>query len=123
MSIHDSHSLLTWVFQTGEPLHVDGDNARPMRAMNLSNALVQAGHNVVLWSSAFYHQEKRHRSSTAKSIRVSDNLEIRLIPSRGYQRHIGVERLIDHAQLACNLKKMLNHERIRKVFKTCIGYG
>ena len=96
-----------WVFQTGEPLHIDGDNARPMRAMNLSNALVQAGHRVVLWSSAFYHQEKRHRSYTAKSISVSDMFEIRLIPSRGYMRHVGVGRLIDHAQLAFNLKRML----------------
>ncbi|OPY16630.1 MAG: Alpha-D-kanosaminyltransferase [Syntrophus sp. PtaB.Bin075] len=78
-----------------------------MRAMNLSNALVEAGHKVILWSSAFYHQEKRHRSSNAKSIRVSDNLEIRLIPSVGYQSHIGVKRLIDHVQLALNLKKML----------------
>jgi len=107
MNSRDSHSLLIWVFQTGEPLHIDGENVRPMRAMNLSNALVQAGHRVVLWSSAFYHQEKRHRSTNAKSIKVSDTLEIRLIPSRGYRRHIGIGRLIDHAQLAFNLKKML----------------
>ena len=112
-----------WLLQTGEPLHIDSENARPMRAMNLSNALGQAGHKVVLWSSAFYHQEKRHRSTTAQSIKVSDQLKIRLIPSRGYHNHIGVGRLFDHAQLAFNLKKMLNHERIRKVFKTCIGYG
>lgn len=104
-------SLMIWILQTGEPLHIDGDNVRPMRAMNLSNAVIQAGHRVVLWSSAFYHQEKRHRSSTVQSIRVSDNLEIRLIPSRGYTRHIGVGRLIDHAQLAFNLKKMLNQEK------------
>lgn len=89
-------------------MHIDGNHTRPMRAMNLSNALVEKGHRVVLWSSAFYHQEKRHRSSTVTSTRVSDNLEIRLIPSRGYKRHIGVGRLIDHAQLALNLKKMLS---------------
>jgi glycosyltransferase involved in cell wall biosynthesis len=108
MSIHYSSNLLIWVLQTGEPLHIDGENARPMRAMNLSNALVDAGHKVVLWSSAFDHKEKRHRSTKAKSIKVSDHLEIRLIPSRGYQRHVGVDRLMDHAQLAFNLKKMLN---------------
>ena len=99
-----------WIFQTGEPLHIDGTNPRPMRAMNLSNALVEAGHNVVLWSSAFYHQEKRYRSHSAKKIEVSDHLEIRLIPSIGYKRHVGIERLIDHAQLAINLKKMLKQE-------------
>ena len=96
-----------WILQTGEPLHIDGENARPMRAMNLSNTLIEAGHEVILWSSAFHHQEKRHRSHTAKSIKVSDKLEIRLIPSRGYRRNIGLSRLVDHAQLALNLKKML----------------
>jgi hypothetical protein len=38
--------LTVWILQTGEPLHIDGENARPMRAMNLSNALVEAGHKV-----------------------------------------------------------------------------
>lgn len=101
------NTLTIWILQTGEPLHIDGENVRPMRAMNLSNALVHAGHKVVLWSAAFHHQEKRHRSTKAKSIKVSDSLEIRLIPSRGYRRYIGLGRLIDHAQLAFNLKKML----------------
>jgi glycosyltransferase involved in cell wall biosynthesis len=103
----NTKSLTIWILQTGEPLHIDGGNARPMRAMNLSNALVHAGHNVVLWSSAFYHQEKRHRSSMVQGIKFPDNLEIRLISSRGYQRHIGFGRLIDHAGLAFNLKRML----------------
>jgi glycosyltransferase involved in cell wall biosynthesis len=111
MNIHDSNLLLIWVFQTGEPLPIDGENVRPMRAINLCNALIQAGHKVVLWSSAFYHQEKHHRTSTAQSIRVSDNLEIRLIPSRGYKRNIGLGRLVDHAQLALNLKKMLKQSK------------
>jgi hypothetical protein len=84
LSIRHSVPLLIWVFQTGEPLHIDGENVRPMLTMNLSNALVQAGHRVVLWSSAFYHQEKRHRSNQYQCIPVSKNLEIRLIPSRGY---------------------------------------
>ena len=109
MNTSDSRGLLIWVFQTGEPLHIDRGSKRPMRAMNITNALVRAGHRVVLWSSAFYHQEKRHRSSAAKSVIVSDSLELRLIPSRGYRRHIGLDRLIDHAQLAFNLKRMLDH--------------
>jgi len=108
--LKNKRRLLVWVFQTGEPLHVDGENARPMRAMNLSNALVKAGHQVVLWSSAFHHQEKRHRTKNEMSVKISDNLEVRLIPSRGYQRHIGPGRLIDHAQMAFRLKKMLQKE-------------
>jgi glycosyltransferase involved in cell wall biosynthesis len=100
-----------WILQTGEPLHIDNDNPRPMRAMNLSNKLVAAGHSVVLWSSAFSHQGKRHRTSEYTVHKVDKNLEIRLIPSCGYQRHIGFARLIDHSQLAWNLKKLLKKEK------------
>ena len=46
-----------WIFQSGEPLHTDADNLRPMRAMNLANVLLDMGHEVVLWSSSFFHQE------------------------------------------------------------------
>jgi len=98
-----------WVFQTGEPLHIDKGNPRPMRAMNLSNALVDAGYNVILWSSAFYHQEKCHRSKEDNNVKYSDNLEIRLIHSFGYKRNIGLGRLIDHAHLAFRLYKVLKN--------------
>jgi glycosyltransferase involved in cell wall biosynthesis len=103
-------SLTVWLFQTGEPLYIDAGNPRPMRAMNLANALVMAGHKVVLWSSAFYHQEKRHRSRSAQWISISPQLEIRLVSSSGYQRNIGPARLWDHAVLARNLSKLLKNE-------------
>lgn len=99
-----------WILQTGEPLNIDAGNPRPMRAMNLANTLVEAGHKVVLWSSAFYHQEKRHRSRSAQRVIVSQQLEIRLIPSPGYVRNIGLGRLWDHAVLARNLGQQLNQE-------------
>ena len=98
--------ILVWIFQTGEPLPLDG-NARAMRAINLSNALVASGHHVVLWSSDFYHQEKIHRFNDYKKVQISDLLEIRLIPSPGYEKNVGFARLFDHMVLATNLKKML----------------
>ena len=64
----------------------------------------------ILWGSAFYHQEKRHRAHEFQKIRINDLLEIRLVPSRGYKKHIGSARLIDHAGLASNLKKILVSE-------------
>jgi glycosyltransferase involved in cell wall biosynthesis len=97
-----------WIFQTGEPLHSDSGNPRPMRAMNLANNLVSKGHNVILWSSSFYHQEKRHRSRGFEKIRVNSQLEIRLIPSPGYKRNISISRLFDHYILALNLNKQLD---------------
>lgn len=102
--------LTVWLLQTGEPLHIDSGDPRPMRAMNLANALISSGHRVVIWSSAFYHQEKRHRFRHSERIVVSPLLEIRLIPSPGYSRNIGFGRLWDHIVLARNLNHLLNQE-------------
>lgn len=96
-----------WILQTGEPLQIDSTGLRPMRAMNLSQALIEMGHSVTLWSSDFDHFAKKHRFGRMKVIKYSDNLEIRLIPSRGYESNVGLSRLIDHAQLGFNLRKML----------------
>jgi glycosyltransferase involved in cell wall biosynthesis len=105
-----SKQLTVWLLQTGEPLHCDPGQPRPMRAMNLANALVDSGHKVVLWSTAFYHQEKRHRTHEARELRISPQLEIRLISSPGYVRNIGPGRLWDHAVLGYRLKQLLKNE-------------
>lgn len=97
-----------WILQTGEPLPTDGGAPRPMRAMNLASSLTEHGHHVVLWSSAFYHQEKRHRCNEFRQIPVSDRLTVNLIPSPGYSRNIGPDRLYDHAVLGWNLRKLLS---------------
>ena len=99
--------MRVWIFQTGEPLQIDPVGLRPMRAMNLSNALIEQGHEVVLWSSNFDHFSKTHRFKKEKEIQYSKNLKIKLIPSRGYNSNIGISRLIDHFGLALNLKRML----------------
>jgi glycosyltransferase involved in cell wall biosynthesis len=98
-----------WVFQTGEPLPMDEGQLRPMRAINLCNKLVQAGHQVTLWSADFNHQEKKFRG-ISQPIKWADNFEICLIPSSGYKRNIGFGRLIDHAWLGINLNKRLRLE-------------
>ena len=100
-----------WIFQTGEPLHIDEGKPRPMRAMNLANTLIQYGHRVTIWSSNYYHQEKSHRVHDAEGrcVRLNDYLQIRLIPSVGYNKNIGLARLIDHAVLSLNLKKELSN--------------
>ena len=90
--------MKVWILQTGEPLHTDSAGLRPMRAMNLSNALIAKGHQVVLWSSDFDHFSKKHRTGKTSTIQYSENLEIRVIASRGYKSHVGLSRLFDHAQ-------------------------
>ena len=33
--------LIVWILQTGEPLHIDKNFLRPMRAINLTNKLIE----------------------------------------------------------------------------------
>lgn len=112
--------MKVWVLQTGEPLQIDSGGLRPMRAINLSNTLVEHGHQVVLWSSDFDHFSKKHRTGKNSVIQYSPNLEIRLISSRGYKSHVGLSRLFDHAQLAFNLRREMKRRPLPDV--AFIGY-
>jgi glycosyltransferase involved in cell wall biosynthesis len=111
-----------WILQTGEPLHIDEDKSRPMRAMNLANALVDAGHNVTLWSAAFNHQKKSHRTRVFETRNISKNLCIKLIPSMGYEANISIKRLLDHCELALRLKSILNLDDLDPPDVAFIGY-
>ena len=93
--------MLVWILQTGEPLNCDGDQLRPMRAMNLSQALVSKGHKVEIISTRFFHQEKRFRKNT-KNINIHGILET-LVDSPGYKTNISFSRLFDHHILSFNL--------------------
>jgi len=113
--------MVVWIFQTGEPLHCDLGSPRAMRCMNLANQLLKDGHSVVVWSAAFHHQEKRHRSAELKSNKYHPRLKIRLIKSCGYNKNIGLMRFFDHAQLAYNLKCSLDRESEKPDFGF-VGY-
>jgi glycosyltransferase involved in cell wall biosynthesis len=114
--------LNIWIFQTGEPLPIDGMDSRPMRAMNLSSALISRGHQVTLWSSAFYHQKKTHRTLVFEQIAVSEQLTVNLIPSPGYTTNIGLGRLRDHAVLAYNLAKTLKNKKLEVPDVAFVGF-
>jgi glycosyltransferase involved in cell wall biosynthesis len=111
-----------WVLQTGEPLPIDPGAPRPMRAMNLAAMLEARGHDVTIWSSAFYHQAKRQRALEFSEIRVSELVTVNLIPSPGYSRNIGLGRLYDHFSLARNLRALLNSGRFAPPDCAFVGF-
>jgi len=81
-----------------------------MRSINLSEELVRRGHEVTIWASNFDHFSKRHRFKGMKSLKVNENLTLKLIHSRGYKSHAGIGRIVDHCQMAFNLSQMLHKE-------------
>jgi glycosyltransferase involved in cell wall biosynthesis len=111
-----------WVLQTGEPLHIDEGDSRPMRAMNLVNTLIARGHYVTLFSADFDHKSKKHRYGSSQKIIVSEKLTIQLIYSPGYKSNIGFQRLYDHFILALNLRTLLKSDALCKPDLGFIGY-
>ena len=110
------------IFQTGEPLHIDIGNYRPMRAMLLADELLKEGNKVTIISSSFFHQRKIFRSKSFKKVNLQENFSIILIPSLGYKKHIGFKRLFDHIFLSINLYQFLRNNKKFKPDKVFIGY-
>ncbi len=103
--------MKTWILQTGEPMPFDRESLRPMRAINLTNALASAGHEVTLWTADFDHRTHTHRYGRHTKVRGSDGISVRFLNSRGYRRNIGPDRLVDHADLGFALRRALRVEK------------
>ena len=102
--------MRVWILQTGEPMPVDTDGSRPMRAMNLAGALTAAGHEVVIWTADFNHIALTARYGRNTRVRMPGNLEVRFVKSPGYGANLSPSRMIDHGLLAIELSRLLRNE-------------
>jgi glycosyltransferase involved in cell wall biosynthesis len=92
--------MRAWLVTIGEPLPTDPGDERLLRAGILAQALVDAGHDVVWWTSAFNHYHKTMRSERATRIELSTTYRIELLHGGGYRRNISLQRIRDHRRLA-----------------------
>lgn len=99
--------MRVWILQTGEPMPTDDAGSRPMRAINLASALIEAGHSVVIWTADFNHFTLKHRFGRNTKVTVNDQLELRFVHSPGYASNLGLQRLVDHGKLALQLRRLL----------------
>ena len=88
--------MVVWICNPFDIL--PGEDGRPMRYALLSEALVQAGHKVVLWSSDFHHLLKSKRQ--IPSSYCHNGIDVRLIPTMPYYRNIGLQRVWSHRRFA-----------------------
>ena len=88
-----------WLVSVGEPLPVDGADARLFRIGLLHRELVGRGHDVLWWSSTFDHANKRHRFPHNHAVPLSARSELRMIHAPSYPRSTSPRRLLNHAVL------------------------
>lgn len=94
-----------WLITVGEPLPIDGSNERLYRTGMIARLLSIQGHEVLWWTSSFDHARKKHREFAESLLKVNNNLNIKLLKTRGYKNNISINRIIDHYQLAITFLK------------------
>ena len=89
--------MIVWVVEVGEPLPIDGESPRLMRAGLVAEILTQMGHDVTWWTSAFSHTSKVMRPTRDYDIEVDDRKYVlTTLRSIGYRRHMSPRRFVDH---------------------------
>jgi glycosyltransferase involved in cell wall biosynthesis len=85
-----------WLSTIGQRL----DHAENTRTMLLARFLIERGHSVTLWTSAFDHIRKQWRTEREEEVDgfwvMPGGLKVRFMQGCGYSRNIGIRRLYDH---------------------------
>jgi glycosyltransferase involved in cell wall biosynthesis len=97
--------LNIWLLQTGEPWPLDR-GARKMRTAFLADRLVERGHSVLWWTSAFDHFKKTWLFRDDTEIEAAPGLRILALKGAGYKRNISLSRWIDHRAIARKFKRL-----------------
>ena len=75
-----------WILVLGEPLENDPGNPRMHRAGMLARYLVEAGHDVIFWTSNVDHFKKIVRCKKSREIHIKENYKIIELAGRLYKK-------------------------------------
>lgn len=95
--------MIVWLLQNGEPLPIQS-GTRKMRTAILADKLLEQGHTVYWWGSAFEHQRKIWISDKDRTFQVAPNFTIRVLCGIGYYKNISLARYIDHRIVAMKFR-------------------
>lgn len=88
-----------WLLKIGEPLPLNPE-VRKMRTGILADKLIERGHKVRWWASAFEHHRKVMLFKRDQEVSLSDGLTFQILRGCGYRRNISIARYIDHWMVA-----------------------
>lgn len=93
-----------WLVQIGEALPVKA-GIRKLRTAYLAEKLVQRGHDVLWWASAFDHFKKCWLYSDDTELTLHQKLRIKALRGLGYKRNVSLSRYVDHRFIARKFRK------------------
>lgn len=118
--------MTVWIVNPFDNLPLEG--FRPQRYWLMAEAFVEAGHNVVYWTSDFNHTTKQKRvvirdsdfvfregdftNHESRTTNHGSRFSVRFIPTRPYFRNVSLARIRSHRKLASNwLVGVVNEEK------------
>jgi glycosyltransferase involved in cell wall biosynthesis len=107
----ESVAMRIWLITVGEPLPIDGNNDRLLRAGILANNLVGGGLEVLWWTSSFDHVRKRQRCGTDTTKVLGDRYRITMLHANGYSNNTSLARLLNHRGVGEKFQKLSETER------------
>lgn len=94
-----------WLSTIGQRL----DHAENTRTMLLATTLLERGHSVTLWTSAYDHIRKQWRKEWSNGDvgfwEMPSGLNVRFMKGCGYRKNIGPSRLADHILAARDFRR------------------
>lgn len=112
--------MLVWIIKTGEPLPIDDNSPRLMRAGLLANALVDKGHEVLFWGSRFNHASKTMRRCEGRKQRWRPGGDVFLLDEPPYQRNLSLQRIYSHHVAAREFTKAAATEVAPNLILCCV---
>lgn len=107
--------LKVWLVNEGENLPGDDNNPRLQRMGLLAYELEKLGSKVTWWQSTFNHYQKKFRYHEGKEIKLTDNLEMKLIHSCGYKKNVSLKRMLHEWKTAKGFYEKAQHEELPDV--------
>ena len=92
--------MRVWLLTVGEPLPTDRGVDRVWRTGLLARSLLERGHEVVWWSSAFDHVRHCLRSPVDMPVDIAPRLVLWHLAGAAYRRNVSIMRLVNHYQVA-----------------------
>jgi glycosyltransferase involved in cell wall biosynthesis len=93
-----------WLLQIGESVPID-NSARKLRTAMLADKIVERGHNVIWWASAFDHFKKDWVFKNCSEVTVGKGITVFALGGIGYKKNISLSRFVDHRIIATQFRR------------------
>ncbi|TLD40952.1 MAG: Glycosyltransferase [Candidatus Jettenia ecosi] len=94
-----------WLIQIGETLPID-PKIRRLRTTLLAEKLLERGHTVLWWASAFDHLQKQWVFNKETELELKEGLRIKALKGIEYTKNVSLKRFIDHRIIAKRFKRL-----------------